>query len=102
MTVPGFLAESCFQENYDYSGGDISGYAPRRVFSVMECQDLCKKHSECKYFTVEKASHSRSWNLLYATGRCWLKYGPEKWTAETHNTRRISGPRDCMNHVVSF
>ena len=84
---------SCFDDNVDYSGGDLPG-TPVTVKSVPECQDLCRKEPECQSFTVEKTEDSRRHTVMYKTRNCWLKYGEGawKWIAER---RRISGYKTC-------
>ena len=69
------FSASCFSNNIDYNGGDIT--SSRGVHSIQECQDLCKENKECEYFTVQKSMSSRSPNQFhYNVKRCWLKRGP--------------------------
>ena len=84
-----FSLDTCFIEDVDYDGGDIRGYSPRNVKTAFECQDLCKQHKDCKFFSVVKG-----WNPIFTTKKCHLKGGPETWRGKVPRSR-TSGPKNC-------
>lgn len=72
----------CFENGYDYPLSDLSG-SPFSALDSVNCQDKCRNHASCAYFTFSPSS-----------GACWLK------TAAAFANRkpasdRISGPKTC-------
>lgn len=74
------LHDSCFKRNVHSPGNDVTHY--ENILSSNDCQQLCKGHKECSYFTFDSK-----------TLNCWMKSIMAAQLQQLDGA--IFGPKEC-------
>ena len=74
------MHDSCFKQNVNSPGNDVTHY--ENILSSNECQQFCKGHKECAYFTFNSK-----------TLQCWIKSSQATQLEQLDGA--IFGPKNC-------
>ena len=83
---------SCYEENTDYEGDDLSDGQSYDVANAHDCQAKCHVRTDCLYWTYLDISSVHEW-----AGMCWLKSGKGSIKKEGHDGF-TSGPKYCSKY----
>jgi len=88
-TITAASTKDCFTYDVDSVGNDIESKSD--ISSVHECQKLCYRKEDCKYFLFGETS---------SEGTCWLK--TDRVATFTTLSGLVFGPKtcDCFNYNV--